>query len=154
MTLLPDKCWWGRGEVKGGHLRTKPEMKRRSDGFIYLTDSLLSLQTCVYVCVPSADSCLDVTVLLPCFSSHLSRWTSLYSHCPSSFLLALLTFLQVSSYERVCVCWLCSYIFVVSSVFPSYPHAHFLERPSWTLMFTAVIVVTAGHREESSQRGR
>ena len=103
MTLSADKCWRGRGEVKGGRLRTKPGMKRRSDGFICLTDSPLSLWTCVYVCVPSADSWLDMTVLLPCFSSPLRRWTSLYSHCPSSFLLAFLTFLKVSVHLCECV---------------------------------------------------
>lgn len=78
---------------------------------LYLTDSPLSLSTCVYVCVPSANSWLDMTVLLPCFSSPRRRWTSLYSHCPSSFLHAFLTFLQVSVHvcKVLCVCrLLCS----------------------------------------------
>lgn len=110
--------------------------------WLYLTDSLLSLSTCVYVCVPSANSWLDVTVLLPCFSSALRRWTSLYSHCPSSFLPAFLTFLQVSAH--VCKC---SSVFICVTaylrVFPSYTHVHFLERTSWTLMLATVVTTPA-----------
>lgn len=50
MTLSADKRWQGRGEVKGGRLWTKPGMKRRSDGFIGLTHSLLSPEL-VYICM-------------------------------------------------------------------------------------------------------
>ena len=129
MTPLPDKCWRGNEEVKGGRPWTKPEMKRRSDGFICLTDSLLSFWTCIYVCVPSADSWFDMMVLLPCFSFPPWRWTSLYSHCPSSFLLALLTFLHVALYVyiyiRLCrLAWLCALLFVVSCVFPTFWSKH------------------------------
>lgn len=60
---------------------------------------------------------------------------------------------------QVCVCIfgglcvnLCHYLFVGPRVFPPYPHVCFLEKASWTLMLATVMVVTAGHREESSQR--
>lgn len=45
----------------------------------------------------------------------------------------------------MCVCCLCFYVFVGSSVITLYFHVCFLERPSWTLKLTTAIVVTAGH---------
>lgn len=116
MTLLPDKCWRGRGEVKRGCLWTKPGMKRRTDGFICLTDSPLSLWTCVYACVPSADSWLNMTVLLPCLSplwedgpfwiligSHPSFW-----HCWNSFM--CVGYLYICSFQCISFIFSCAFL--------------------------------------------
>lgn len=94
-------AWQVLAEQERGERGTPLDKTRveKEKWWLYLLDRFsLSLWTCVYVCVPSADSWLDMTVLLPCFSSPLRSWTSLYSHSPSSF---LLTFLQISMH--VCV---------------------------------------------------
>ena len=98
MTLLPDKCWRGRGEVKGGRLWTKPGLKKGEVMALSAWQIPLCLSELAYMYVCHQQILGSAwPVFIALFFPRLRGAGPLcIPHCPSSFLLALLAFLQVS----------------------------------------------------------
>lgn len=134
-----------RGEK--GMTLDKTGLKRRSDFFIWHILFCLSQLEYMQVC---HQQILLLTRLFYCPVFPFSEEMDLFVF-PVLILPPGISRIPSSVCVHKCV-YLWSYWFVTPCMFPSYPHMYFLERTSWTLMFAAVMVVMAGHTEESSQR--